>query len=562
MPGMSLFSFSFSRRGTSIVTVLLLSLSVHVAATEEASTNLHVQETRLAILPLGVNHGSLITSSNLQHVAYVDWSGSGQCVVLDGNRGPVFQRIYEEVLAFSPDGQCLAYIVLTNGHKAAVLDHQALSLAGETLVDFSFSPSGHRLATVFVAFDNSFGRVCVDQQRGRRYDAILQGTLRFSPDGEHFCYMARKEGQVVVVVDGEEVGWLDGEADPATLNPDDESPEFKPPIGLFDSTALVSAPFSPDGQHTAFKVQQDGSHFVLRDGKPMKPYEDGLDGDPVFSPDSQRLLYAALRDGKWYLDVDDESLGPYEGLFNRSAIFSPDSRRLAFSARLGTECVLWLDGQVISNRYDIVGPLAFSPDSQQLVYGAKREGESFLVREGREAHYCDRVWGGTLRFSSDSKRLAAELQRGNKRFQLVDDSEFGPYDRIRGFRFSADGQAFAFMAQRDGCYWVILDGTEFGPYDRLPIRTVTFSTDGRSAAWVAMLDDQWHIVIDGVPSAPYDHTAWTTTLRPAALTAEFKLAALHHSAGPIAMLSRDDTAAFQTIMVRGDEVLRITASLP
>lgn len=51
--------------------------------------------------------------------------------------------------------------------------------------------------------------------------------------------------------------------------------------------------FSPDSRHVAAKLEKDGRHVILLDGKPFK--EDfSAAWDPQFSPDSDKLMIRAV----------------------------------------------------------------------------------------------------------------------------------------------------------------------------------------------------------------------------------------------------------------------------
>lgn len=98
--------------------------------------------------------------------------------------------------------------------------------------------------------------------------------LTFSPDGKHFVYVARRNGQEFIVFDGK------------------RGPVFDDVWGL---------KFSSDGGHFAycggfFKAFSGRPQtFVLLDGEPL-PDESAF--YPVFSPDGRKLFYLSLEKGK------------------------------------------------------------------------------------------------------------------------------------------------------------------------------------------------------------------------------------------------------------------------
>ncbi|MFO8032738.1 MAG: WD40 repeat domain-containing protein [Desulfohalobiaceae bacterium] len=59
--------------------------------------------------------------------------------------------------------------------------------------------------------------------------------------------------------------------------------------------------FSPDGEHLAIRVENNGKYTLLLDNRPY-PREFSMLWDPVFSPDSKKILLRA-RDGNKYLRI-------------------------------------------------------------------------------------------------------------------------------------------------------------------------------------------------------------------------------------------------------------------
>jgi hypothetical protein len=56
----------------------------------------------------------------------------------------------------------------------------------------------------------SEGRQVVDGLEGAKYDAVVRGSLVYSPDGQLVAYAARKNAKMFVVVDGRCFGKMAG----------------------------------------------------------------------------------------------------------------------------------------------------------------------------------------------------------------------------------------------------------------------------------------------------------------------------------------------------------------
>jgi WD40-like Beta Propeller Repeat len=259
-----------------------------------------------------VVHGSVVFSPDSRRVAYAAEREGKYLIVVDGQEGRLFDDIYNPV--FSPDGRHVAYVGGKVGSRSAVVDGEIVSakypdVGGATGV--VFSPDGQRLAyavltasgTEFVvidgkedeAFDN-VGKLCfspdsrrvlyaawragkafavLDGVPGRAYDMVGYPAQPFSPDSRRVAYLAARDGKQVVVVDGQEEG---------------------------DYEAVPWLWFSPDSRRVAYRAQRGQKEFAVVDGHEGKPYD--LIFAPTFSPDSRRVAYFAEHAGKTFVVVD------------------------------------------------------------------------------------------------------------------------------------------------------------------------------------------------------------------------------------------------------------------
>lgn len=88
----------------------------------------------------------------------------------------------------------------------------------------------------------------------------------------------------------------------------------------------------------------------------------------------------------------------------RSIAFSPDGKRFAYVAMVGEK--KWsvvLDGDERKWDDDELEDLPFSTDNERLVYGARMDGQSFVVVDGKEQKPYRRLLEGTIRFSPGSQ---------------------------------------------------------------------------------------------------------------------------------------------------------------
>lgn len=137
----------------------------------------------------------------------------------------------------------------------------------------------------------------------------------------------------------------------------------------------VTAIFSPDSRHMAFRALMQGKWLVVRDGIEDQPYA-AVDA-PAFSPDSQRLAYKAYtgdqerhdNDMK-FMVMDGKEGAQYDDILY--SIFSPDSQKLAYVAKKANGWCLVVNG-IEGKQYYRVSQLKFSPDSHRLAYTVRMD---------------------------------------------------------------------------------------------------------------------------------------------------------------------------------------------
>lgn len=195
--------------------------------------------------------GQPVFSADAKRIAFVAKRPDGFVAVLDGQEGPLYDRIGR--LAFVPDAR-LAYAA-RRGLKAVTViegsgpqEHSQYSHVGEPVV----SRDGQHMA--YWAYDGTHERVVDDGVAGKAYDEI--GTLVFSPDGRHLAVEARLGPQWRLVVDGV------------------EGPEYTPP--------------------RAFRVDRDSRHLLHRSSWVFKQ--------------ADLLTYVGLHDGevvRWEVQITE-----------------------------------------------------------------------------------------------------------------------------------------------------------------------------------------------------------------------------------------------------------------
>jgi hypothetical protein len=343
---------------------------------------------------------------------------------------------------------------------------------------------------------------------------VRDGTLTVSADGQRIAWAREVDDGWAVELDGkvqathEQVGPLKaGQAGEASV----EFPGFRPMV------------FSADSQHLAYSGHDEGSWFVIHDGRKGKPYENV--GGPVLSRDGGHLAYAADNDEGWCVVSDGVEGKTYEKV--GPPAISPDGKHVAYVARVGGKERMVVDGvegkpydrisiipklmAMFFNPHMVVAWPLFSLDGR-VAYPAKNAGGWYMVVDGQEGEVFEDVHDPT--FSPDGKRLAYPAKKkGSKWSVVIDGQALGSFDEtskaftsdstVRPVVFSPDGRHYAAAVKVSGKWSVFVDGAMSGKetYDEteLPV----FSPDGNRLAYVAKKGKQWVAVTDGVAQKPY-----------------------------------------------------------
>ena len=366
----------------------------------------------------------LYFSPDSNHVVYAAKRDNQWSMVVDGQEG-----VAPDVL-MSEDFQALAIIlnmkriphvaqrrkqwsVMTDGQPGAEYDE---------IIGLSVSPDGKHVA--YAARKDKQWSVVVDGKQGAEYDEILSrqtifeenygsygyggfritkfkyfSPVKFSPDGKHVVYAARRGKQWTVVMDGQPSAEYNGIFDL------DFSPDCK---GVTYIAARKRESASPSGARFSWTV--------VIDGKPSPEYDEIL--DLRFSPDGKRVAYAAMQDKKWSVIVDgqagtkyDEILGPkhlYEHTLLKPAAlgmissieFSPDGQRVLYGAKTDNKWVAVVDGKA-SAEYDNISYPLFSPDGQHVAYFAGTSRMWSMIVDGQASTQYSEIVGGFPTFGPD-----------------------------------------------------------------------------------------------------------------------------------------------------------------
>ena len=409
-------------------------LTAPLALSTSVSADRKHTETLLAPFPAEV-HDSAVVSPDGRRIAYLRRIGTRQAAVIDGRQERPYDRV--AALKFSPDSRWRAYAALAGAKWLIVVNgrQQPAQVRVGTPV---FSPNGRRLAYAALQDDGRQVAVMeVNRPPGRPYERIFQGKIVFGGDSRPIAYGARRGGRWYLVVDGAETGPFDF-------------------LG-----AATGIKFSPDGTRVAFAALVDKRWCVVVDGKQQQLYDNV--GELAFGPGGRRLAYAALQGKSWRVVVDGVEQRPYDAIGQGTLRFSPDGEHLAYAARKGDKWLAVVDRREFKPQ-DGIAEMRFSPDGRFLAYtvklGTALNFTEMVVVNNRPQKIFDRVGGGTLVFSPNSRRLGYIARVGNKTVAVVGGKRGKSYDRAGYLNFSPDSRHYVYAATEGDRVFTVVDAAE------------------------------------------------------------------------------------------------------
>jgi hypothetical protein len=321
----------------------------------------------------GVALETIRFSEDSKHLVYAAKIDSGWVIVVDSVRSRPWAGIGE--VLFSAD-QRLAYVANDSG-RWRVIHEGAPSPLFEAVMQGSltFSPDGRRLA--FVVAEGDGFRTVLDGELGPLYQAI--GALRFDTEGKRLAYVAKREGEQYLSLNEKLLG---------------------PFLALADFT------LGPDGRLGMLVRGEDGWHAAVDDRE-----SEAFDNIETihFSP-AGRHAYAAQIDSLWFVVRDGERGPGYTSL--GEIVFARES--LIYQARLGKEAFVVVDG-IRGPALKWVGRFAISSDGTRFAYLGQRWGESISVFHDGAVHAVPAALDGTLVLSDDGRRWACLALSGARR---------------------------------------------------------------------------------------------------------------------------------------------------
>lgn len=354
-------------------------------------------------------------------------------------------------------------------------------------------------------------------------DVEVIGDVVFALDGSTVAYRARRNGDLLAIVDGQ----------------------------LSATHAFVDAPvFGATGAQLIFRVAESDSRRsetwrLLQGGKSVAK-SDWI-GPPAWSPDGRKLAYwtrpnskldgaGRRRGGVSVFVVDGTSGSKWDACEQDAApIWSSDSKHVATVAQKGDAWSVVLDGKAVASvetsppRAVDLGPpatsgpwvrdVALSADAAHVAFASYAALDENGAREWRIVHDSTTLRGdyeaaGRATFAPSGERFAYVVRAADKRQGVVLDFGQPTFENgaIVELAFSPSGERLAWTVGgpdetmlgdsisrnaartlRSSAKRVVLDGQPLGaPCDQ--VRCITFSPDSKRLAYAAREGGAWSIV--------------------------------------------------------------------
>ncbi len=203
--------------------------------------------------------------------------------------------------------------------------------------------------------------------------------VEWSPDMKRVAYWATNEKGMYLVVNG------------VSDKPYDVQEDGSPRGGLIPPPVV----FSPDSQHYAYVARRDKKQFVVRDGKAGAAYDWIAPDDLHFSPDSQRMAYWARRGKKNLTVLHDGDKIKEFGFVPRKAdapqsFYNEDvlaSQKPSWKVieRDKKQIIVYNGKEGVPYDFIHTQTLAFSADGKHSAWCAERDEKLFIIFDGVEA---------------------------------------------------------------------------------------------------------------------------------------------------------------------------------
>src|SRR3989344_3826883 len=297
---------------------------------------------------ININQDGSPFSPDGSHIAYEANTDDGSVVVLDGQESQTYsenslKNSIGQYVLYSANGKQAAYVIRKEDFDDCLFLN-GKEVTCDIVTDPVFSPDSKQLAYAVIKNDKSC--LVVNKKEYGCYDGIPDYGVTFSQDSKHLAYEETDQDKNFIVVDG-----IKGILYPLTT----------------DWMAVQPIGFSPNGERFMYLIRKDKKTVMVVDGKEGKPYdniESQLSAGHLFSPDSKHIAYLAEEGSNIILVIDDKEVGSFVSV--EDLVFSPNSEHYAaiVSRKDDKKSFILMDGIEYKTYNPIDYTLRFTPNNE------------------------------------------------------------------------------------------------------------------------------------------------------------------------------------------------------
>ena len=346
-------------------------------------------------------------SPNRLHRVEVVENNNRQQVKIGETLSQPYVGVALQTIVFSDDSQSFAYAAETKDGWFVITDgtqSRCWTGIGEVMY-------GPKQRFVYVAYDSNGWYVVLDGVPSDSFEAVMQGSLTFSPNGKHLAYVVASGNQFRVVIDGE-LGFIYESIAALRFCPDSETLVYivrerrqeyiamdKELIGPFNQIADYT--IGQNGKLGILVSDQDGWRVVI-DGHKGQVF-DNL-GSIQFSKNGQ-YAYAAERDNKWHVIQN----GTYSLEYDNVQQLTFAEEILFYKASLADDSFI-VTNNIRGPLLKWIGRLIVSPDGLHTAYLGQPSQGSISVFHNATIHAVPNALSGSLVLSDDYQHWACLAQ--------------------------------------------------------------------------------------------------------------------------------------------------------
>lgn len=444
--------------------------------------------------------GNYLISPDAQHAAIPGLVGSRQVIIVNGEQGPVFDEVFFDSFVFSPSGGRYGYVARRGDKCFIVVDGEERETVNCELLNnysnknrFFFSSDGTGLAYILpVEVDREKYRVKAYRVNinGKNGPVLINNNRQFEilSKGGKFFYAgvtledySNQEGNLRLYINnkpGKSYWQISG------LVVRDDGSEYAYVASVYDS------------------LQRDPTQILVHNGKEI--IESKSIGPLLMNVKSGTLIYQKAQppqknsnQAKQELVIGDKKYDLTDMGYLESPRFNNISKGWFKKPSLN----FVMEGIVNWNYFRPSYLVTMSEDGKHHAFLTRKKGYGSVSKNiyqvwynGKPGLEYEKIHD--LRLTRDGQKLIYVGVSNRKSFVIVNEKEFGPFDRFLHLEISEYGNSWAFLAQRDGKSEWYVNGNSIGIGG--DSESFTFSPDGSRYAFSGKDDSREpFVVVDG-----------------------------------------------------------------